>query len=260
MADETEQMIWQGDVWSGMFDHREYCRYTTGRSPFESGPIQVSSLMKLRSVVWSDQGASIGRDIEDLVVVPGNDDSGGMFLHRDLCRPTTGRSPFVSRSEQISSLRELWSVGWSDQGASTGREIEDLVVVRGNDESDLDERKIIDLINPGGSAVTESITEVFSFTYVARSARNYLNDWVVERGHDVSGQNTGKTRDLVIPGSPDVAGLYAHAVCCTWDGPAYHYKIGAMPKTRSNTTSDRDLNRIVFHDVILSSTWPVPGS
>ena len=66
MADETEQMIWQGDVWSGMFVHREYCRYTTGRSPFGSGPIQVISLMKLRNLVWSDQGALIGRDIVDL--------------------------------------------------------------------------------------------------------------------------------------------------------------------------------------------------
>ena len=30
--------------------------------------------------------------------------------------------------------------------------------------------------------------------------------------------------------------------------------LASTPKTRSNTTSDRDLNRIVFHDVILSST------
>ena len=298
-------MIWKGGLWIGIFVHRDYCRYTTDRSPFTNRPERISSLMKLRSVVWSDQGASIGRDIEDLVVVRGNDDSGGMFVHRDFCRTTTGRSPFVSRSEQISSLMKLWSVGWSDQGASTGREIEDLVVVRGNDDSDLDERKIKDLITPGGSDVTESTTEVFSFTYVARSAWNYLNDWVVERGHDVSGQNTWKTRDLITPGSPDVAVSateifsYAYAVCCAWDGPAYNYKIGAMntgqkydagyvvaddltgafssdlkkgatelsdsvfvpflafmPKTRSNTTSDRDLNRIVFHDVILSSTCP----
>ena len=294
MADVSEQLIWKGGLWIGMFVHREYCRYTTGRSPFESGPIQVSSLMKLRGLVWSDQGASTGRDIEDLVVVRGNDDSGGMFVDRD--RTTTGRSPFVSRSEQISSLRELWSVGWSDQGASTDREIEDLVVVRGNDDSDMDERKIKDLITPGGSAVTESTTEVFSFTYVARSAWNYLNDWVVERGHDVSGQNTWKTRDLITPGSPDVAGSAteifscACAVCCAWDGPACNYKVGAMnteqkydagyvvaddltgafssdlnkgatelsdsvfvsclalmPKTRSNTTSDRD------HDVFPGS-------
>ena len=251
MADVSEQMIWKGGLWIGIFVHRDYCRFTTDR--------RISSLMKLRSVVWSDQGASIGRDVEDLVVV------------------------------------------------------------RGNDDSDLDERKIKDLITPGGSAVTESTTEVFSFTYVARSAWNYLNDWVVERGHDVSGQNTWKTRDLITPGSPDVAVSAteifscAHAVCCAWDGPAYNYKIGAMntgqkydagyvvvgamntgqkydagyvvaddltgafssdlnkgatelsdsvivsfltpiPKTRSNTTNDRDLNRIVFHDVILSST------
>ena len=52
MADETEQMIWQGDVWNGMFVHREYCRYTTGHSPFVSGPIQVISLTKLRNLVW----------------------------------------------------------------------------------------------------------------------------------------------------------------------------------------------------------------
>ena len=52
MADETGQMIWQGGVWSGMFVHREYCWYTTGRSPFGSGSVQVSSLTKSRNVVW----------------------------------------------------------------------------------------------------------------------------------------------------------------------------------------------------------------
>ena len=81
------------------------------------------------------------------------------------------------------------------------------------------ERKITDLINPGRS-----------FTCVGRSARNYLNDW----GRDVSAQNTGKTRDLTTPGSPDVAKsateifLCTHAVCCTWDDLAYNCKIGAM--------------------------------
>ena len=32
--------------------------------------------------------------------------------------------------------------------------------------------------------------------------------------------------------------------------------LASTPKTRSNTTSDRDLIRIVFHDVILSSSCP----
>ena len=75
MADETEQMIWQGGVWSGMFVHREYCRYTTGRSPFESGPVQVSSLMKMWIVVCGDQDDAAGREVDDLVVTCGNDDT-----------------------------------------------------------------------------------------------------------------------------------------------------------------------------------------
>ena len=52
MADETEQMIWQGNVWCGRFAHRSYCRYTTGHSPFGFGSILAISLTKLRNLVW----------------------------------------------------------------------------------------------------------------------------------------------------------------------------------------------------------------
>ena len=52
MADETEQMIWQRDVWRGRFVHRSYCRYTTGHSPFGCGSIQAISLTELRNLVW----------------------------------------------------------------------------------------------------------------------------------------------------------------------------------------------------------------
>ena len=55
MADVSEQMIWQGDVWNGMFVHSEYCWNTTCRSPFESGPVQVSSLIKLWIVACGEQ-------------------------------------------------------------------------------------------------------------------------------------------------------------------------------------------------------------
>ena len=77
MADETEQMNWQGDVWSGMFVHRDYCRNTTtGRSPFENRREQMSSLMKLWIVVCGDQGDATGHELDDLVVTRGNDDTG----------------------------------------------------------------------------------------------------------------------------------------------------------------------------------------
>ena len=68
MADEIERMTWQGDMWSGMFVHREYCRYTTGHSPFGSRPLQVISLTKLRNLVWIDQGVVIDRESGDLVM------------------------------------------------------------------------------------------------------------------------------------------------------------------------------------------------
>ena len=55
MADVPEQMIWQGDVWSGMFVHSECCRNTTGRSPFESRPVQVDNLIKLWIVACGEQ-------------------------------------------------------------------------------------------------------------------------------------------------------------------------------------------------------------
>ena len=55
MADVSEQMTWQGDAWNGIFVHSEYCRNTTGRSPFVCGPVQVDKLMKLWIVACGEQ-------------------------------------------------------------------------------------------------------------------------------------------------------------------------------------------------------------
>ena len=57
---------------------------------------------------------------------------------------------------------------------STGRELDDLIVVCGNDDSGLNVRKIRDLITLGRSAVAESATEVFSCAYEACSAWDVL--------------------------------------------------------------------------------------
>ena len=70
----------------------------------------------------------------------------------------------------MSSLMELWIVVCSDQGDSTGRDLDDLVVVRGHDDSGLNARKTRDLITLGSSAVDELATEIFSSAYVACSA------------------------------------------------------------------------------------------
>ena len=55
MADVSERMIWKGDVWIGKFVNRDYCRFTSGRSPAIYRPERTSSLTKSRNVVWRDQ-------------------------------------------------------------------------------------------------------------------------------------------------------------------------------------------------------------
>ena len=203
-----------------------------------------------------------------------------------------------SGPEQMSSLMKLWIVVCGDQGDSTGRELDDLIVVCGNDDSGLNIRKIRDLITLGRSAVAESATEVFSCAYEACSAWDVLvpnhengtlttgqkyvaeydvdndlsdfgprlsrkthytlikfsvqrkvaeanclsfgtyaselskgdttgrkpDDRVAVRGHDVSGQNAWKTRDLITLGSSAVAVSAtevfscAYVACSAWDG------------------------------------------
>ena len=83
MADETEQMIWQGDVRSSRMLPEHHCC-----SPFESGPEQVSSLMKLWIAVCGDQDDAAGRELDDLVVTRGNDDTDlNLRTIRDLTTP-----------------------------------------------------------------------------------------------------------------------------------------------------------------------------
>ena len=54
MVDVSEQVIWKGGLWIGIFVNRDYCRFTTDRSPLTNRPERISSLTKLRSVVWRD--------------------------------------------------------------------------------------------------------------------------------------------------------------------------------------------------------------
>ena len=73
--------------------------------------------------------------------------------------------PFESGPEQMSRLMDLWIVVCSGQGDSSGRELDDRVVVRGQDDSGQNAQKIRDLISLGRSAVAELATEVFLCAY-----------------------------------------------------------------------------------------------
>ena len=95
----------------------------------------------------------------------------GTPAHGDYCQGNTaGRLPFESGPEQMSSLMDLWIVVCSGQGDSSGRELNDRVVVRGHDDSGQNAWKTRDLITLGSSAVDELAIEFFSCAYVACSA------------------------------------------------------------------------------------------
>ena len=225
MADVTQQMISQGDLWIGMFVHPDYCRDTTGRLPFESGP------------------------------------------------------------EQMSSLMELWIVVCSDQGDSTGRELDDLDVVRELDDSGQNARKIRDLITLGSSDVDELATEIFSCAYVACRCVGWFSPQL-QNGALTTGQKYDAEYD-VADDSTDLGPMLfrqtpcivtkfrvqrkmAEVNCLSLGAFSSDLSKGAAEysdsdfgsilvkplRTRSNTTSARDLDKIVFQDVILPSACP----
>ena len=84
-------------------------------------------------------------------------------------------SLFESGPVQVSSLMKLWIVVCGDQGDAVGRELDDLVVTRGNDDTGLNLRTIRDLSTLGRYVVAESATEVFSCAYEACSAWDVLH-------------------------------------------------------------------------------------
>ena len=44
----------KGGLWTGKFVNRDYCRFTSDRSPVTYRPERISSLTKSRNVVWKD--------------------------------------------------------------------------------------------------------------------------------------------------------------------------------------------------------------
>ena len=148
-----------------------------------------STVFKFRShfgssglLLWLKLSSSFAREpvfacVHDFVVLETEwqgDVWSGMFVHRDYCRNTAGPLPFKSGPEQMSSLMKLWIVVCGDQRDATGRELDGLVVTRGNDDTGLNLRKILDLTTLGRYVVAESATEVFSCAYEACSAWDVL--------------------------------------------------------------------------------------
>ena len=140
------------------------------------------------------------------------------------------------------------------KGDTTGREPDDRVVVRGHDVSGQNAWKTCDLITPGSSAVAVSATEVFSCAYVACSAW----DGSVP-SYKMGALTTGQKYDAEYDVADDLTGAFSSDLSkgATEYSDSDFESILVKPLgTRSNTTSDRDLDKIVFQDVILPSACP----
>ena len=240
----------------------------------------------------------------------------------------------------------MWIVVCGDQDDAAGRELDDLVVTRGNDDTDLNLRAIRDLAARGRCVIAESAAGVFWCACEACSALDVFvpsrehgtpaagrkcvagydvdsdlsdlgprlyclsfgtfaselsksdttgrepDDRVVVHGYDISGQNTWKTCDLTTLGSSAVAVSAteifscAYVACNAWDGSAgQKYNAGydvaddltgafssdlskgateyfgsdfesILVRARSNTTRDRDPDKIAPQDATLPSPRP----
>ena len=77
--------------------------------------------------------------------------------------------------------------------------------------------------------------------------------------YDVSGVNTGQNYDLEDVAADDLNSAFSSdliRVATELSDSVFVSLMAPTPKTRIDTTDDSDLNRILFHDVILSSTCP----
>ena len=86
-----------------------------------------------------------------------------------------------------------------------------------------------------------------------------LEDNCNKHYYGVSGMNTGQNYDVEDVVADDLTGAFSSDLnrgATELSDSVFVSFLAPTPKTRSNTTSDSDLNRIFFHDVILSSTCP----
>ena len=127
---------------------------------------------------------------------------------------------------------------------TTGREPDDRVVVHGCDVSGQNTWKTCDLTTLGSSVVAVSATELFSCAYVACNAWDGAAGQKYDAEYDVADDLTSDFSFVLSKGATEYFDSDFESM---------------LVRTRSNTTSDRDLDKIVFQDVILPSSCPCPS-
>ena len=200
-----------------------------------------------------------------------------MFVHDDYCQGDT-TDHYLSKADQ-----NRWAAVVLQY--MTDRELDDRIVVRGHNDSDQNVQKIRDLITLGRSAVVELEIEIFSCVYVACSA------WDISvPSHENETLSTEQKYDAEHDVDDDLIDLdpmlFRQTLCtvtkfrvqrkmteinflrlgtfssefseeiCVWHRICESNLKNSI-RIRSNSTSDQDLDKIVFHDVILPSSCPV---
>ena len=137
---------------------------------------------------------------------------------------------------------------------TTGREPDDRVVVRGHDVSGQNTWKTCDLITLESSAVAVSATDVFSCASVACCAW----DGSVT-SYNIGALTTGQKYDAEYDGADDLTGAFSYDLrrgSTEYSDSDFESILVKPLRTRSNTTSDRDLDKIVFQNVTLPTACP----
>ena len=124
---------------------------------------------------------------------------------------------------------------------TTGHEPDDRVVVNGYDVSGQNTWKTCDLTTLGSSAVAVSATEIFSCAYVACNAWDGSTGQKYDAEYDVADDLTGAFSSDLSKGATEYFDSDFDSI---------------LVRTRSNTTRDRDLDKIVFQDVMIPSSCP----
>ena len=136
-----------------------------------------------------------------------------VFAHDDCGQDnTTGPSPFDCGPEQMRSLMDLSIVvyihGGSGQGDTTGRELDDTSIPER--EYDTAEPALAHGFFTQGWPKFDGVEKCKN-----RSAKEYLR--IVLRGHDDSGQDAWKIRDLITLGSSAVAEFATDVFSCAYE-------------------------------------------
>ena len=291
MADVSERMIWKGGLWIGIFVNRDYCWFTSDCSPATYRPERISSLTKSRNVVWRDLldmalsefiNVAVSRQVDRWLATKASmmdlpvdgataEELERVKLLRTAILHSLGSSralegweaTFLLQTTPVRYLRRRYgdvkaaevmlldSLEWFQKQRHwedwlRKHEVEDSPLHKAlfhkygaEGPSGMDKHDVPVLcVRAGIQDTVGSMRETSVEVHVRPLVWNYdIEDVVADDRNSASSSNLNR-------------------VATELSDSAIVSLLTPIPKTRSNTTNDRDLTRILFHDIILSCSCP----